>query len=173
MTEQDSPPGWRSNPSAWPRRLPAFVLALIGLGIASYLAFFQVGVFAEVWEPFFGNGSRLLLKQSSIAHLLPIPDAALGAFAYLVDAILDFSGMRFAADGAVAGAPLLRRRFFARNYLHFAGHSSTDAVRRLSHSLSRLRRLFGPDGNCCDIRSYCNASASQAGKNGRRSLWQA
>jgi uncharacterized membrane protein len=92
VTAMDSPPGWSFNPSAWPRRLPAFVLALIGLAIATYLTLFQVGVFTEVWEPFFGNGSRLLLKQSSIAHLLPIPDAALGAIAYLLDALLDFVG---------------------------------------------------------------------------------
>jgi uncharacterized membrane protein len=94
VTAVDSPPGWSFNPSQWPRRLPVFVLALIGLGIATYLTLFQVGVFSEVWEPFFGNGSRLLLKQSSIAHLLPIPDAALGAAAYLLDAILDFAGGR-------------------------------------------------------------------------------
>jgi uncharacterized membrane protein len=90
----DTPPGWSFNPSEWRRRLPAFVLALIGLSIATYLTLFQVGIFTEVWEPFFGNGSRLLLKQSSIAHLLPIPDAALGATAYLLDAILDFAGGR-------------------------------------------------------------------------------
>jgi uncharacterized membrane protein len=92
MTAADSPPGWTFNPSERPRRLAAFVLALIGLGIATYLTLFQVGVFSEVWEPFFGNGSRLLLKQSSIAHLLPIPDAALGAAAYFLDAVLDFAG---------------------------------------------------------------------------------
>jgi uncharacterized membrane protein len=92
VTAVDSPPGWSFNPSEWSRRLPAFVLALIGLSIATYLTLFQVGVFADVWEPFFGNGSGVLLKQSSIAHLLPIPDAALGAFAYLLDAILDFAG---------------------------------------------------------------------------------
>ena len=92
MKAFDSPPGWSFNPSEWPWRLPAFALALIGLGIATYLTLFQVGVFTEVWEPFFGNGSRLLLKQSSIAHLLPIPDAALGAIAYLLDALLDLAG---------------------------------------------------------------------------------
>src|SRR5947199_1831588 len=91
MAEQIAPPDWSYNHSAWPHRLPAFALAMIGLFIATYLTLFQIGVFTEVWEPFFGNGSRLLLKQSSIAHLLPIPDAALGAVAYLADAILDLS----------------------------------------------------------------------------------
>lgn len=92
MAESELPPGWSNNPSQWSRRLPAFVLALIGLSIATYLALFQVGVLAEVWEPFFGNGSRLLLKQSAIAHLLPVPDAVLGAFAYLLDAVADAAG---------------------------------------------------------------------------------
>ncbi len=65
---------------------------MIGLFIATYLTLFQIGVLTDVWEPFFGNGSRLLLKELSVAHLLPIPDAALGAFAYLLDAILDCAG---------------------------------------------------------------------------------
>ena len=92
MATNETPPGWSFNPSAWSRRLQAFVLALLGLAIATYLTLFQIGVFSEVWEPFFGNGSRLLLKQSSIAHLLPIPDAALGAIAYFLDALLDLFG---------------------------------------------------------------------------------
>ena len=94
MNVNETAPGWSFNPSAWSRRFPAFVLALTGLGIATYLTLFQVGMFAEVWEPFFGNGSKLLLKQSSIAHLLPIPDAALGAIAYFLDALLDIFGGR-------------------------------------------------------------------------------
>lgn len=41
---------------------------------------------ATVWEPFFGYGSTKILN-SSVSHVLPIPDAALGAFGYLVDAV--------------------------------------------------------------------------------------
>lgn len=61
-------------------------LALLGFGIASYLALYQWGVFPTVWEPFFGSGSRVIL-HSGISRLLPVPDAALGAIAYLVDAV--------------------------------------------------------------------------------------
>jgi hypothetical protein len=32
----------------------------------------------DVWEPFFGNGSRLILT-SGVSRILPVPDAALGA----------------------------------------------------------------------------------------------
>ncbi len=94
MTGSKAPPEVDDSPSKWSRRLPGFVLALIGLGVATYLALFQIGVLSVVWEPFFGNGSRLLLKQSAVAHLLPIPDAALGAAAYLLEAITGAVGGR-------------------------------------------------------------------------------
>ncbi len=84
MTE-DIPPGWSYNPATWSQRLPIVGLALLGFGIATYLALYQLNVFATVWEPFFGDGSRIILN-SSISHILPIPDAALGALGYLVDA---------------------------------------------------------------------------------------
>ena len=94
MSETDRPPGWRYNPSAWRHRLPILVLAVIGFAIATYLTLYQLGVLAEVWEPFFGNGSNRILRQSAVAHLLPVPDAALGAFVYLLDAIADVAGGR-------------------------------------------------------------------------------
>jgi uncharacterized membrane protein len=94
MLDPDIPPGWSYNPSEWSERLPVLVLALAGCGIAAYLALYQVGVIPNVWEPFFGKGSSLILRQSSVAHLLPIPDAALGAVAYLLEAIADGVGGR-------------------------------------------------------------------------------
>ena len=94
MAESHLPPGMRYNPSEWPRRLPGVALAVAGCCIATYLALYQTGVVAEVWEPFFGNGSRLLLRQSAVARLLPVPDAALGAVAYLAEAILGAVGGR-------------------------------------------------------------------------------
>ncbi len=87
------PPDWGYNPSSWSERLPIVGLALIGSGIAGYLALYQWGVFATVWEPFFGDGSRAVLN-SSVSHVLPIPDGALGAAGYLLDAVAGAIGGR-------------------------------------------------------------------------------
>lgn len=86
-----APQGWSYNPSSWSERLPIVVLALLGFGIATYLALFQVGIVLDVWEPFFGDGSRTILT-SRVSRVLPIPDAALGAFGYLLDAITGIVG---------------------------------------------------------------------------------
>lgn len=87
MAGYDVPPGGSRNPSAWSERWPAVALALTGFGIATYLGLYQLGVFTAVWEPFFGDGSYQILKQSSIAQFLPVPDALLGAFMYLLDVL--------------------------------------------------------------------------------------
>ncbi len=61
-------------------------LAIAGFAVATYLALYQVHVFDTVWEPLFGDGSRVILN-SSVSRMLPIPDAALGAAGYLIEAI--------------------------------------------------------------------------------------
>ncbi len=81
-----APVGWDQNPSTWGQRLPIVALALGGFGIAAYLALFQLGILPTVWEPFFGNGSHRILN-SPVSRLLPVPDAALGAAGYLLDAV--------------------------------------------------------------------------------------
>ena len=86
-----NPPGWSKNPSTWSERLPIVLLALLGTGIASYLALYQLDVVGDVWEPFFGDGSRTIL-DSKVSHILPIPDAALGALSYLLDAVTGVIG---------------------------------------------------------------------------------
>jgi uncharacterized membrane protein len=89
----DVPPGWDYDPAAWSQRLPIAAVAMIGFGIATYLALFQLGFVREVWEPFFGDGSRVILT-SGVSQILPIPDAALGALGYLLDAIAGVIGGR-------------------------------------------------------------------------------
>jgi type IV secretory pathway VirB3-like protein len=81
------PPGWDYNPSTWPQRLPIIALSLVGVAVAGYLTLFQLKLIGTVWEPFFGQGSRRILTSwvSQLTH--PIPDAGLGAFSYLVDAV--------------------------------------------------------------------------------------
>ncbi|HLV66966.1 MAG TPA: vitamin K epoxide reductase family protein [Polyangiaceae bacterium] len=92
----DSPPGWDYNPSAWSQRLPIIALAVVGFVLAGYLALYQLGLFPTVFEPFFGDGSRIILN-SWVSELLPISDAALGALGYLADGV----------SGAIGG----RRRY--------------------------------------------------------------
>lgn len=89
--KKEIPDGWDYNPSKWGQRLPIIVLAFIGFGIASYLAIYQFKLIETVWEPFFGDGSETILN-SGVSKILPIPDAALGAFAYLLDAVTGIIG---------------------------------------------------------------------------------
>jgi hypothetical protein len=89
-SEQHTPPGWDNNPSAWSQRLPIVALALVGTAVAGYLALFQQGVIDTVWEPFFGDGSRRILLESSFSQFFEqfiIGDAAIGALGYLADAV--------------------------------------------------------------------------------------
>ena len=88
-----APPGWSYNPSSWTERLWIIGVSVLGFGIASYLALYQWGTVSYVWEPVFGKGSEAVL-HSFISKLLPIPDAALGAFAYLLDAVTGAVGGR-------------------------------------------------------------------------------
>lgn len=81
-----APPGWSTNPSSWPQRLPIAAVAMVGFGVATYLALYQYGVVSTVWEPFFGDGSERVLN-SPLSHVLPVSDAALGAAGYLLDAV--------------------------------------------------------------------------------------
>jgi uncharacterized membrane protein len=91
--DQAVPPGWPYNPSSWQERLPLVALALVGVSIASYLTLYQLGLLPTVWEPFFGRGSEVILR-SFVSRLLPVPDAALGAGGYLLDAATGLIGGR-------------------------------------------------------------------------------
>ena len=90
-TDTAIPPGWSYNPASWSQRLPIVGLAIVGLGIATYLGLFQLKIVSNVWEPFFGNDSKKILT-SGVSQILPIPDALLGAFGYLVDAVAGIAG---------------------------------------------------------------------------------
>ncbi len=85
------PPGWDYNPSNWNQRLPLVFVALVGVGIASYLSLFQFKIIHQVWDPFFGDQTERVLT-SPVSKLLPVPDALLGAFGYIVDAVSGIIG---------------------------------------------------------------------------------
>jgi uncharacterized membrane protein len=85
------PPGWDYNPASWPQRLPIIVMAVVGFVMAAYLALYQFRTIDDVWEPFFGDGSRTIL-DSPLSEAFPISDAALGALGYLADAVAGVIG---------------------------------------------------------------------------------
>ncbi|HJQ07153.1 MAG TPA: vitamin K epoxide reductase family protein [Nocardioides sp.] len=69
------------------RRALAALLALLGVGVAGYLAAVQMGAIDHAWDPVFGDGTDNVIG-SSVANLLPFPDALLGVLAYAVEAVL-------------------------------------------------------------------------------------
>lgn len=89
--KKEIPAGWNYNPSAWPQRIPLVVIATIGFMIAMYMGFFQLHIIDTVWDPFFGDGTRKILT-SEVSRVLPVPDAILGAFGYLLDVVTGVIG---------------------------------------------------------------------------------
>jgi uncharacterized membrane protein len=81
------PDGWTYNPSAWPKRLLVIALAVLNCGIAGCLALYELGIIHSVWDPIFGAGTARVL-DSTVSRAFPVPDAALGACAYLAEAVL-------------------------------------------------------------------------------------
>jgi uncharacterized membrane protein len=85
------PPGWSYNPSTWAERVWLVGVAVLGFAVSSYLALYQYGLLEDVWEPFFGQDSEKVL-HSFLSTVLPVPDAALGAAAYALDAVTGVIG---------------------------------------------------------------------------------
>ncbi len=94
------PPGWSYNPSEWGQRVPIIVLALLGLYVSRYLAGYQLGHISSLWDPFFAgsptdprNGTEEIVT-SWISTALPVSDAALGGFTYLLEILTGLVGSR-------------------------------------------------------------------------------
>ena len=87
----DVPPGWSYNPSSWPQRAPIIALALLGFFLARQMAAFQLRHVATLADPFFGLGTQRVLT-SDVSRAFPIPDAGLGAVAYVVEFLMGFMG---------------------------------------------------------------------------------
>jgi hypothetical protein len=87
----DVPPGWSYNPSDWMQRGPIVAVAFLGFFVARYLAAYQLGHTPWPWDPFFGDGTRRIL-ESDVAKAWPVPDAGLGAVAYLIEALTGCMG---------------------------------------------------------------------------------
>lgn len=94
------PLGWSYNPSEWSQRVPIIVLALLGLYVSRYLAGYQLGHISHLWDPFFAgsasdprNGTEEIVT-SWVSTALPVSDAALGGFTYLLEILTGLVGSR-------------------------------------------------------------------------------
>jgi uncharacterized membrane protein len=70
-------------------------VAFVAAAISVHLTMFQYGLIESTWDPVFGDQSDQVLKSSVAQRMygvLGIHDAALGALAYLGDAVLGFAG---------------------------------------------------------------------------------
>ena len=86
-----TPPGWSYNPSNWPQRWIMILTGFLGWMVSRYLAAFQLGYIDTIWDPFFGEGSRLVLN-SRMSHSLPVSDGALGSLAYTFEFLMGWMG---------------------------------------------------------------------------------
>jgi nucleoside-diphosphate-sugar epimerase len=100
MTGPTVPPGWSYNPSDWAQRLPIILLAVLGLYVSRYLAGYQLGHIPALWDPFFAgspadprNGTEEIVT-SWISTALPVSDAALGGWTYLLEILTGLVGSR-------------------------------------------------------------------------------
>jgi nucleoside-diphosphate-sugar epimerase/uncharacterized membrane protein len=93
MTGPDVPPGWDFSPSSWTQRVPIIALAFVGLLISRYLAAFQLGHTPQAWDPFFGAGTERIIT-SEVSKAWPVPDAGIGAVAYLLEILTGLIGGR-------------------------------------------------------------------------------
>jgi hypothetical protein len=88
-------PPWTYNPSAWSQRIPICALAAGGFVISAWMALYQWRLVESVWDPVFGAQTQRVL-DSDVSHRMQrwfgMPDAALGAIAYLGDVVFGLAG---------------------------------------------------------------------------------
>ena len=87
----DVPLGWSYNPSSWPQRAPIIALALLGFFLSRQMTSFQLEHITSLVDPIFGPGTETVLT-SDVSRAFPIPDAGLGAVAYMVEFLMGFMG---------------------------------------------------------------------------------
>jgi uncharacterized membrane protein len=88
-------PPWKHNPSSWSQRIPICILAGVAFLIAAYMALYQWRLVGSVWDPVFGEQTRHVLDSEvseQMRRWFRIPDAGLGALAYLGDLIFGLAG---------------------------------------------------------------------------------
>src|SRR5687768_4168952 len=88
-------PPWDYNPSSWKQRIPICLLAAVGFVISSYMALYQWRILPATWDPVFGDQTQRVLDSGVSERMrgwFGIPDAALGAIAYLGDVVFGLAG---------------------------------------------------------------------------------
>jgi uncharacterized membrane protein len=88
-------PPWKHNPSSWRDRVPIALLAGVAFLIAAYMALYQWRLIGDVWDPVFGEQTKRVLDSNvseQMRRWIGLPDAALGAIAYLGDLIYGLAG---------------------------------------------------------------------------------
>lgn len=87
----DVPQGWSYNPSSWPQRAPIIALALLGFFLSRQMTAFQLGHVDTITDLFFRSGTERVLT-SDVSRAFPMPDAGLGAVAYMIEFLMGFMG---------------------------------------------------------------------------------
>jgi nucleoside-diphosphate-sugar epimerase/uncharacterized membrane protein len=96
-TTSDVPMGWSYSPSSYVQRVPIVTLAFVGYFASRYLTAYQLGHVPGIWDPIFAgatpgrNGTESVVT-SALSRAFPIPDAGLGAFAYMLDILTGIIG---------------------------------------------------------------------------------
>jgi uncharacterized membrane protein len=93
MGGPDVPPGWDYCPATWLQRLPIAAMGIIGFLISRYLTAYQLGHIDHVWDPFFDPGTAAVIT-SDMSKAWPIPDAGLGAVAYMLEFLMAVMGTK-------------------------------------------------------------------------------
>jgi hypothetical protein len=90
-----APAPWAHNPSSWRQRVTICLVAAVACLIATYMGLYQWRLIGGVWDPVFGAQSQRVLDSEvshGITRWIRIPDAVLGALAYLGDILFALAG---------------------------------------------------------------------------------
>lgn len=94
-TLEAAPEPFEYNPSDWPNRIRVIVLAVVAAMISTYMGLYQWRFIGGVWDPVFGAQTEQVLDSDvseSMRQFVGMPDAILGAVAYLSEAIFGLAG---------------------------------------------------------------------------------
>jgi uncharacterized membrane protein len=90
-----APQPWHYNPSGWRQRVTISLVASVAFFAATYMALYQWRLVDGVWDPVFGEQTLRVLDSDVSEQMkswMRMPDAALGAIAYLGDIVFALAG---------------------------------------------------------------------------------